>query len=80
MITHISGFNIKEGKYNLNEYFDEDTLFTYYYYNKNLDNYNLGFSTVEQYNVWVDSASVWFNDLDELEPNKYFTSNADYYI
>ena len=78
-ITFNTGFNIKEGQYNLNEHFDEDTLFTYYYYNKGLNNYSLGFLNVEQYNVWLDSANIWFNDIDELEPNKYFTSNDSYF-
>ena len=42
----------------MKERFDEDTLYIYYYYNKNLNNYNLGFSSRDQYNEWVDSASV----------------------
>ena len=78
-VTISAGFNIKEGAYSMNERFDEDTLYIYYYYNENLDKYNLGFSSVDQYNEWIDSASVWYSSLENIEPQKYFTSNGDYF-
>ena len=77
-VTISAGFNIKEGAYSMNERFDEDTLYIYYYYNKNLNNYNLGFSSADQYNEWMDSASVWYGSLENIEPKKYFTSIRDY--
>ena len=77
-ITFNSGFNIKEGSYELNERFNGDTLYTYYYYYQNQDNYSLGFSNLQKYNAWLDSCSVWYPNNDNIEPTLYFTSNESY--
>ena len=72
-ITFNTGFNIKEGSYSLNEHFEEDTIYTYFYYDESKENYMPLYTSEEYYN-WLNSAQVWYSHLDEIEPTKFFSS------